>query len=145
VVYNLAHSLPGADGCRHRLCRTNSLLRCGPTLEQKEGFIPEFDEHFSLKLEHEYIQIYTPTAQTSLSPNLKGRPLPQMARHRSPAKAASRLQIAEAFAERQPVLMTVVQIQVRDDRWSRLQLRSRQWRRRSADLLTLLLACPWPF
>ena len=111
VVYlNLAHSLRQermdiVTGYAER-------IRCFVAAQlwnKKEGFIHEFDEHFSLKLEHEYIQIYTADgASLYLSPNLKGRPLPS--NPSSQAEGTPKLQIAEAFAERQPVLMTVVPI-----------------------------------
>ncbi len=116
VVYlNLAHSLrqERMDIVTGYAERIRSFVAAQPW-NKKEGFIHEFDEHFSLKLEHEYIQICTADgASLYLSPNLKLRPLPfkpELATEGPP-----KLQVAEAFAERQPVLMTVVPIQVKGE------------------------------
>src|SRR5262249_51595108 len=81
---------------------------------EEEHFIPEFDERFSLKLEREYLQISTPDGSILyLSPNLKTRPLPF--KPELTAEGHPKLQAAEAFAERQPVLMTVVPIVVKSE------------------------------
>lgn len=78
----------------------------------EENFIHEFDERFSLKLEREYLQISTRDGATLyLSPNLKARPLPF--RPELAAEGQPKLQVVEAFAERQPMLMTVVPIVVK--------------------------------
>lgn len=109
----------------------------------RENFVHEFDEHFSLKLEHEYLQIYTVQGVSLyLSPNLKGRPLPF--RPDLASQGQPQLLNTEAFAERQPVLMTVVPVQVKGETKlvtvATSLLAMEETRRRL--LLTLLLALP---
>jgi heavy metal sensor kinase len=112
-------------------------------VNRTEHFLHEFDERFSLKLEREYLQISTPGGSPLyLSPNLNARPLPF-----KPELAAGgrpRSQEVAAFADRQPVLMTVVPIEVKGEPEFVTVAASltavRETERRL--LLTLLLAAP---
>jgi two-component system OmpR family sensor kinase len=83
-------------------------------VNKEDRFIHEFDERFSLKLEREYLQIFTPGGDTLyLSPNLKARLLPfkpELATAGQPV-----LRETSAFADQQPVLMTVVPIVVKGE------------------------------
>ena len=120
VVYlNLAHSLRQE---RERVVtgyagRIRSFAQAQSRSED-EDFMEEFGERFSLKLEREYLQISTPSGTTLyLSPNLKARPLPFKPELASELALESqpKLQVVEAFAERQPMLMTVVPIEVKGE------------------------------
>ncbi|MBO0858686.1 MAG: heavy metal sensor histidine kinase [Chloracidobacterium sp.] len=83
-------------------------------VDEKSRFLHEFDEGFSLKLESEYIQISTPDgANLYLSPNLGGRPLPH--KPELSVEGRPKLQVVEAFAERQRVLMAVTPISVKGE------------------------------
>ncbi len=82
--------------------------------EEGNNFIHEFDESFSLKLEREYLQISAPNGVILyLSPNLQTRPLPF--KPDLAIEGPPQLQVTEAFAERQPMLMTVVPIVVKGE------------------------------
>jgi len=94
--------------------RIRSFAMAQSRKNEEDHFIHEFDERFSLKLEREYLQISTPDgAILYLSPNLKTRPLPF--KPELTAEGQPKLQTAEAFAERQPVLMTVVPVVVKGE------------------------------
>lgn len=116
VVYlNLTHSLyqereDVVTGYAERI-RSFALTQ---SRNGEEDFIHEFDERFSLKLEREYLQISTRGGTTLyLSPNLKTRPLPF--KPELAIESHLKLQVAEAFDERQPMLMTVVPIVVKGE------------------------------
>ncbi|MBO0722931.1 MAG: heavy metal sensor histidine kinase, partial [Blastocatellia bacterium] len=83
-------------------------------IDEKEHFLREFDERFSLKPESEYIQLYTPDGDNLYqSPNLEGRLLPFKPELSSEGKP--KLSVVEAFAERQRLLMTVTPISVKGE------------------------------
>src|SRR5262249_16719446 len=114
VVYlNLIHSLhQERNGVVTGYAERIRAFAQAQSQDGEDDFIEEFDERFSLRLEREYLQISTPNGATLyLSPNLKSRPLPfmpELAREGRP-----KLQVTEAFAERQPIVMTVVPIVVK--------------------------------
>ncbi len=77
-------------------------------------FLEELDEHFALKLEDEFIQVFSREgASLYISPNLKGRALPF--RPELAASGEVRLQVVEALADQHPLLLTTVPVDITGD------------------------------
>jgi len=124
IVYlNLAHGLRRerenvvigyVERIRAFALAQSKITEKGRFSNEKEHFLYEFDERFSLKLESEYIRISTPDGvNLYLSPNLEGRLLPFKPELSSEGRP--KLSVVEAFAERQRVLMAVTPISVKGE------------------------------